>query len=153
MQVQETSTEVEFAWTICILFVCWCVLWQKVTGQGDQQLGFPRWWRSVNATSQRSACLCSTAIVPWLHMCESGDKAASTVCMDIVLIMHCLCITFACAFLQLYFVCLIWTQTEHKLLNFYTQTESTHHLNISRKLNVLVHLVKCNAGLLLNWQP
>ena len=38
--------------------------WHKVTGQGDQQLGFSGWWCGVIATRVRGLHASVTAIVP-----------------------------------------------------------------------------------------
>ena len=59
----------------------------------------------ITARAQQLMVCMPLFIVPWLYRGESGDKAASTVWT--LWIMHCLCIVFACAFLQLYSVCLI----------------------------------------------
>ena len=82
---QETVTGVVFTWTICVgvwtVHLCLgiCVSWMG--GDWPRELScVPGLWRSVNATSQRSASLCLICHSPLTDKCNFfGDKAASIV--------------------------------------------------------------------------
>ena len=50
----------DYLQSVCVLV---CVVTEGDWPRGPT-VGVPGWWRGVNATSLRSACLCLTAIVP-----------------------------------------------------------------------------------------